>query len=43
MASISVLFSTVMEKANIFNMELNYSEPKIYIGVNDATKWSSIS
>ncbi|WP_047247497.1 tyrosine-type recombinase/integrase [Maribacter thermophilus] len=43
MPSISVLLSNVHKNVPVFNMKLNYSEPKIYTGGVDIKQWSKLS
>jgi len=43
MSTISLLLRTVHENVHVFNMKLNYSEPKIYTGGVTIAKWSTLS
>jgi hypothetical protein len=43
MSSILVLLQNVHETVHVFNMKLNYSEPKIFTGGVDISKWNKLS
>lgn len=43
MSIISLLLQNEYENAYVFRMKLNFSEPKIYTGGVDISKWSSLS
>ncbi len=43
MSDISLLLRNVYENEYVFSTKLNYSEPKIYTGGVDASKWSKLS
>lgn len=43
MSSILVLLQNVHETVHVFNMKLNYSEPKIFTGGVDVTQWNKLS
>ena len=43
MSSILVLLQNVHETVHVFNMKLNYTEPKIFTGGVDISKWNKLS
>ncbi|MDC6388781.1 site-specific integrase [Maribacter sp. PR1] len=43
MSMISLLLQNEYEKAYVFRMKVNFSEPKIYTGGVDVSKWSTLS
>jgi integrase len=43
MSSILVLLQNVHETVHVFNMKLNYSEPKIFTGGVDIAQWNKLS
>ena len=43
MSSILVLLQNVHETVHVFNMKLNYSEPKIFTGGVDISQWNKLS
>jgi len=43
MPSIYVLLQKVHDSVHVFDQKMNYSEPKIYTGGADVSKWSKLT